>query len=1029
MSYDLFVSYSRRDNEQGRVTELVERIKADFGAFSGRPLQPFFDVTDIHGMEDWRHRILQGLRESRLLLACLSPSYLGSEYCEWEFNEYIKHEIGRASFGDGIAPIYFVEVPGWGDKGFEQRCAAWVAELRRRQQFDLRPWFYAGEEALQTTTVKERMRQLNLGLKERIGRGEKAEKALGNVDAHNPHFIGRTAELRRLREAVALGRVGVLLAVHGLGGVGKTALAIEYAHAFAHEYGGGRWQVQCEGKEDLCAAIAELAAPLGVEFNEDEEKDNRRQFQRVMTELRRLADAREPHRCLLLLDNVDKPRLLEPAQTQLLPAAEGFHIIATTRLGEADLYGAHKDRAFLPVDELPKADALELIETYQPGGKFPNDAEREAALKIIDLLGMFTLAVETAAVYLGQFADDVTCAGFLARLNKEGLGGLDIAAEQTSEGVRHGEKRLAATLAPTLERLTEPEKLALSYSALLPADRIAIPWIRSLVAEKFPEIGKDAEPGYPDPWRNLLRRLLSLRLLQVTKISDRESNQSPRLIRVHRLLQEIVQREKYPWPVLILDVSRQLAGRASESDAGALTGFPRWELECLRHAAEHWLSRGFPAAQMAALKCSSALSQAGCYVPALNLGIATLNAVQTGSGGPSVSEVSCRNVVASVCLSLGDYAGAETHLAAARALTKGTTDEAGLDVITNLGCLYRETCRPQEALPLAEEALGLSETISGPNGLATALRCVNLGLVYQDLCRLADAVSLFRRAVHIDHTLLGEEHITSCQDVSTLAEALRNAGETAEAEALLQRALSVAANWDTPIHPARASLLNNLARILEDRGEVANARTMIEEALDISRVCHGEGSPRLAPCINNLGVNSLMAHEYRQAILEFEKAAALEQSPIAANAYRLAHRQLNLAIAYLLNGQREQSRHNLELAWVHARTITDVLTGRVLLVRLALAFVADEPSELYLGQLITLMTNHCLYAPCFNIRWALTGPIRYALRYASIEAQEIWTAICEQMEQGLGKQTVGVPEFCLHYAPQPIDVTWPHASS
>jgi len=76
--YDLFISYSRRDNAQGRVTQLVERIQADFAAFAGRPLQPFFDLTEIHGMEDWRHRILQGLRESRLLLACLSPSYLGS---------------------------------------------------------------------------------------------------------------------------------------------------------------------------------------------------------------------------------------------------------------------------------------------------------------------------------------------------------------------------------------------------------------------------------------------------------------------------------------------------------------------------------------------------------------------------------------------------------------------------------------------------------------------------------------------------------------------------------------------------------------------------------------------------------------------------------------------------------------------------------------------------------------------------------------------------------------------------------------
>ena len=91
-----------------------------------------------------------------------------------------------------------------------------------------------------------------------ITRGERAEKSLGNVDAHNPHFIGRTANLRMLRENfVTPGHIGVVTAVNGVGGLGKTALAIEYAHAFADEYGGGRWQVRCAGKDDLRLALAE----------------------------------------------------------------------------------------------------------------------------------------------------------------------------------------------------------------------------------------------------------------------------------------------------------------------------------------------------------------------------------------------------------------------------------------------------------------------------------------------------------------------------------------------------------------------------------------------------------------------------------------------------------------------------------------------------------------------------------------------------------------------------------------------------
>src|ERR1039458_7862490 len=380
MPYDLFISYSRRDNEQGRITQLVERIKTDFANFegnNGRELVPFFDQQEIQGMSDWRQRILQGLRESRLLLACLSPSYLQSEYCKWEFVEYLKYEIGHLHGFNGVAPIYFVEVPGWDSKDFEQQCAAWIAELRKRQYFDLRSWYDRGEEALRETAVQERMEKLNRRIAETIMRGERAEKSLGNVDAHNPHFIGRTANLRMLRENfVTPGHIGVVTAVNGVGGLGKTALAIEYAHAFADEYGGGRWQVRCAGKDARRLALAELATPIGFEFTEDKKKDADLQFERTRRELKKLADAREPHRCLLLLDNVDRPGLLDPAQVARLNGGDWVHVLATTRLGENELHGAHRDRSFLAIDELPPDDALALIESYQPDGRLDRKSTR-----------------------------------------------------------------------------------------------------------------------------------------------------------------------------------------------------------------------------------------------------------------------------------------------------------------------------------------------------------------------------------------------------------------------------------------------------------------------------------------------------------------------------------------------------------------------------------------------------------------------------------------------------------------------------
>jgi hypothetical protein len=150
------------------------------------------------------------------------------------------------------------------------------------------------------------------------------------------------------------------------------------------------------------------------ELSEDEQKNLDLGFERVLRELENRARAVTPSCVLVILDNVDQPSLLAPAQVARLPRAEWLHLIATTRLGESDLFGAQRDRAFLPVDELPEADALELIASFQPGRTFREAADREAAREMVNLLGRFPLAVEAAAVYLGQVAADVTFAGFPA---------------------------------------------------------------------------------------------------------------------------------------------------------------------------------------------------------------------------------------------------------------------------------------------------------------------------------------------------------------------------------------------------------------------------------------------------------------------------------------------------------------------------------------------------------------------------------------------------------------------------------------
>jgi hypothetical protein len=233
-----------------------------------------------------------------------------------------------------------VEIPARSDRGFEQRTADWVAEFQRRQHFDFRPWFDEGAVHLREEAVKVLIS--NTGTKTPPGPGHihRVTHPKGNLDRQNKHFVGRIAEMRRLREIVAFGKLGVLTAINGPDGIGKTALAIQYSHAFAHEYPGGCWEVPCADREDLRVALAGLAGARDFEFGftEEEKRDLDLGFERVLGELKQRAESAQPSRVFLLLDNVDGLRLLESDQVLRLARAEWLHIIVTTPLDVHEVF-------------------------------------------------------------------------------------------------------------------------------------------------------------------------------------------------------------------------------------------------------------------------------------------------------------------------------------------------------------------------------------------------------------------------------------------------------------------------------------------------------------------------------------------------------------------------------------------------------------------------------------------------------------------------------------------------------------------
>jgi tetratricopeptide (TPR) repeat protein len=890
MGYDLFISYARKDNARGRVTELVERIKADHRAFSGGgELRCFFDLEAIKAGDPWPQRIQQGLREARVLLVFLSPRYIERRFCQMEFIEFLKHEAAHGLLDEGVTPIYFVEVPGWEDPDFERQAAEWIRDLRLRQHIDLRPWFDEGVEALREAAIQNRMEELNRQIRDRLDRIGRTLDAKGNVDRHNQRFVGRASELRRMRESVGLGKVGVLTAVHGMGGMGKTALAVEYAHTFAHEYPGGRWQVRCEGRDDLRVALMSLAGArdLEFEFSDTEKQDSDRALERVLRELKLRADsAGPPHRVLLILDNVDQPNLLEPAQVARLPRADWFHMLVTTRLGEEELFGRQMDRAFLPVDELPQEDALALIERFQPGGAFRDDAERAAAGEIVRLLGRFTLAVETAAVYLGQYAAEVSCAGYRERLNREGLEAVEGAASQTGEGVLHGEKSLRATLTPTLERLGGEERCGLEFAALLPADFVALPWLRTLAAERFPELGRDAEPGYPDPWGTAVRRLFSRRLLQPTGVTDDEGR--PLLARMHRLVQELLAKasesragsstESEP---RIARISALAKARCEFLEAGWLDWSNRWEIEPLRALAELWIERERDQASWLANSVGIRLHALARWAESEPLMRRAL-AIDEAAYGPDHPTVAIRlNNLVALLQDTGRLAEAEPPMRRVVTIFEksyGPDHSTVATALNNLAGLLQATNRLAEAEPLKRRALAIDEAAYGPDHPDVARDLNNLAGLLQATNRLAEAEPLYRRALAIDEAAYGPNHPDVAIDLNNLAQLLQATGRLAEAEPPMRRVVTIFEESYGPDHPNVATALNNLAGLLQATGRLAEAEPLYRRALAIAEAAYGPDHPDVATDLNNLAGLLQATGRLAEAEPLYRRALAIDEA-------------------------------------------------------------------------------------------------------------------------------------------------------
>lgn len=617
-----------------------------------------------------------------------------------------------------------------------------------------------------------------------------------------PTFTGRGDEIERLRQTLTSASRVAVAALHGLGGIGKTQLVVEYAYRYAPSYN-LVWWLRAEKAETLLEDFRALADELRLPSHSDAN------LSRVASDVRQWLEAHSGW--LLVADNAIDPRSLE----RRLPSRGPGHVVITSRNRD---WGSIAQLMAIDVLDVDEAAELLLRRSGQENG------EREAR-ELAKQLGCLPLALEQAAAYVAENGTTLARYAELYRQQPKKLR----AARPASWTQNQATVALTWNLSIESVRATSPAaRKLLEICAFLAPDGIPEQLFRTHDARKclpielanLDDLAWDATCGLIHRLSLVKRNYGTLsihRLVQDVLIESllvKTRLQRSRIaIQLIRLQFPAMSREPSTWQdsARLLPHVLMLAGRFGDQHEPDNVS---WLLD---HAALYLASRGeYDAAQ-------------SLYERAL--------VIRQKALGPSHPDTATTiNNLANLHRNRGTLDKAMPLYRQALQIRKRSLGPRDLETamtIYDLARLLHEQDRLASARRLHARALAIRETACGPDHPETATSLKDLARVLQDQGDLDSARPLFERALSIREAVQGPDHPNTANSLHFLAVLLHAEGRHEEARRLYERALDIRERVLGPDHLNTATTLKEYGALLEDLGELPEALTMYERALAI----------------------------------------------------------------------------------------------------------------------------------------------------------------------------------------------------
>lgn len=704
----------------------------------------------------------------------------------------------------------------------------------------------------------------------------------------NPLFRGRDAELRRLAEALlgdASGTAAVLPAVSGTGGIGKTQLASEFAHAHRDEFPGGVFWLSMAQPETVASQVAAAGGPGGLDLPGWSGLD----LEARVAAVRRAWN--EPVRRLLVFDNLEDPQLLQDWR----PTGGGTRLLITTRRG---VWSATSGVQAVPLQTLARPESMRLLLApryrEQVETVLAEPAVAAEADAICEQVGDLPLALALAGAYLEQ-TPSLSLAGYRARLAESLLAHPSLETE-LEEGLptRHAAS-VAATISLSYQQLNpSQERDALALTLLQRMAYLAPAPIPHRLLIRLAERDPDAEAQAAEVDAPL-RRLAAVGLIELLPESGAA---------LHRLVAAFV-RDQDADPRA--SASQAADGLITEVYAINTAGYPLRGTPYLAHLTYLAQHEGQHAAEQAAtlqtnlgylLRTQGELAGARPYYE-------RALAMREQVLGPQhlLTALSLNNL-GYLLQEQGDLAGARPYYERALAICEqvlGSQHLLTASSLNNLGGLLQAQGELAGARSYYERALAIYEQVLGRQHPYTALSVNNLGYLLQAQGDLAGARPYFERALAVCEQVLGSQHLFTANSLNSLGSLLQAQGDLAGARSYFERALAIREQTLGPSHPDTANSLNNLGYVLRAQGDLAGARSYFERALVICGQALGTQHPHTANVLNNLGYLLQAQGDLAGARPYYERALAIREQVLGPQHSNTAYSLNNLG--YLLHAQ------------------------------------------------------------------------------------------------------------------------------